>query len=33
MEIKNNQLTIDIPKGMEIDMENSYFAKGIVKFR
>lgn len=33
MEIKNNQLTIDIPEGMEIDMENSDFAKGIVKFR
>lgn len=27
MEIKNNQLTIDIPEGMEIDLENSDLAK------
>lgn len=33
MEIKNNQLTIDIPKGMEIDMENSDFTKGVIKFK
>ena len=33
MEIKNNQLTINIPKGMEIDLENSNLAKGIIKFR
>ena len=33
MEIKNNQLTIDIPEGMEIDIENSDLAKGIVKFK
>ena len=33
MEIKNNQLTINIPKGMEIDIENSDLAKGIVKFK
>lgn len=33
MEIKNNQLTIDIPEGMEIDLENSNLAKGIVRFR
>ena len=33
MEIKNNQLTIDIPEGMEIDLENSDLAKGIVKFK
>lgn len=33
MEIKNNQLTIDIPKGMGIDLENSDLAKGIVKFK
>lgn len=32
-EIKNNQLTIDIPKGMKIDMENSNLAKGIIKFK
>ena len=33
MEIKNNQLTIDIPEGMEIDLENSDLDKGIVKFK
>lgn len=33
MEIKNNQLTIDIPEGMEIDLENSNLANGIVKFK
>ena len=33
MEIKNNQLTIDIPEGMEIDLENSNLAKGIVRFK
>ena len=33
MEIKNNQLTIDIPKGIEIDIVNSDLAKGIVKFK
>ena len=33
MEIKNNQLTIDIPEGMEIDLENSNLVKGIVKFK
>ena len=33
MEIENNQLTIDIPKGMEIDIENSDFTKGIIKFK
>lgn len=33
MEIKNNQLTIDIPKGMEIDLESSDLAKGIVKLK
>ena len=33
MEIKNNQLTIDIPNGMEIDIENSDFTKGIIKFK
>ena len=33
MEIKNNQLTIDIPEGVEIDLENSDLAKGIVKFK
>lgn len=33
MEIKNNQLTINIPEGMEIDLENSDLAEGIVKFK
>lgn len=33
MEIKNNQLTIKIPKGMEIDTENSSLAEGIIKFK
>lgn len=33
MEIKNNQLTIDIPEGMKIDLENSDLAKGVVKFK
>ena len=33
MEIKNNQLTIDIPEGMEIDLENSNLSKGIIKFK
>ena len=33
MKIKNNQLTIDIPKGMEIDTENSDFTKGVIKFK
>ena len=32
MEIKNNQLTIDIPEGMNIDIENSDLTKGIIKF-
>ena len=32
-EIKNNQLTIDIPEGMEIDTENSDLANGIIKFK
>lgn len=33
MEIKDNMLTINIPKGMEIDTENSDLAKGIIKFK
>lgn len=33
MDIKNNQLTIDIPEGMEIDMKHSNLAKGIIKFK
>ena len=31
--MESNQLTIDIPKGMEIDLEKSNLAKGIVKFK
>lgn len=33
MEIKNNKLTIETPEGMEIDIENSDLAKGIIKFK
>ena len=33
MEIKNDQLIIKIPEGMEIDLENSNLAKGIIKFK
>lgn len=33
MEIKDNQLTINIPKGMEIDIENSNFDTGVIKFK
>lgn len=33
MEIKNNQLIIEIPERMEIDIKNSNLAKGIVKFK
>lgn len=33
MEIKNNQLTINIPEGMVIDLKKSNLAKGIVKFK
>lgn len=31
-EIKDNQLTINIPKGMEIDIENCDFNAGVIKF-
>lgn len=33
MEIKDNQLTINIPDGMEIDLQNSNFDTGVIKFR
>lgn len=33
MEIKDNKLTINIPEGMEIDVENSDFKSGIIKFK
>lgn len=32
MEIKDNQLTINIPDGMEIDVENCDFNAGVIKF-
>lgn len=32
-EIKDNQLTINIPDGMEIDTENSDFKAGVIKFK
>lgn len=32
-EIKNNQITIEIPKGMEVDVENSDLVNGVVKFK
>ena len=31
--MENNQLTIDIPEGMKIDLENSDLTKGIIKFK
>ena len=31
--MKNNQLTINIPEGMEIDLEKSNLTKGIIKFK
>lgn len=31
--MENNQLTINIPEGMEIDLKKSNLAKGIVKFK
>ena len=33
MKTNSNTLTIEIPKGMEIDLENSNLTKGIVKFK
>lgn len=33
MEIKDNKLVIDTPKGMVIDVENSNLKEGIIKFR
>ena len=33
MEIKDNKLIIDIPKGMELDTENSDFTKGVIMLR
>ena len=33
MEIKNNQLTIKIPKGMEVDVKKSNLKAGVIKFR
>lgn len=33
MEIKDNKLTINIPLGMEIDLQNSNFDAGVIKFK
>lgn len=33
MEIKDNKLTINIPDGMEIDVDNCDFDTGVIKFR
>lgn len=33
MEIKDNKLTINIPDGMEIDVENCDFDTGVIKFK
>lgn len=33
MEIKDNQLIINIPEGMEVDIEHSDLSKGIIKFK
>lgn len=33
MEIKDNKLIIDIPKGMEIDTENTDVTKGVIMLR
>lgn len=33
MEIKDNRLTINIPDGMEIDLQNSNFGTGVIKFK
>lgn len=33
MEIKDNKLTINIPEGMEIDIENSNLKNSIIKFK
>lgn len=33
MEIKDNQLAINIPEGMEIDLQNSNFGTGVIKFK
>lgn len=33
IELKNTLLTIEIPKGLEVDVENSDLVKGIIKFK
>lgn len=33
IEIKDNKLIIDIPKGMELDTENTDFTKGVIMLR
>lgn len=33
MKIKDNKLIINIPEGMEIDLQNSNFDTGVIKFK
>ena len=33
MEIKNNQLTIKIPEGIEVDVKKSDLKAGVIKFK
>lgn len=33
MEIKDNKLTINIPEGMEVDIENSDLKEGVIRFK
>lgn len=33
MKIKDNQLTINIPEGMEVDIENSDLKEGVIRFK
>lgn len=33
MKIKDNELTVNIPEGMEIDLQNSNFDTGVIKFK
>lgn len=33
MKIKDNKLIINIPEGMEIDLQNSNFGTGVIKFK
>ena len=33
MEMKDNKIVLDIPKGMEVDVEKSDLKAGVIKFR